>query len=264
MRAFPKRVRKILPPSLGLLTGLVFAYRAPADVVVVDPDTRNGSFETGAGAPWGGCEACSGAGFAPDGAWFAQTAADVSRADIFQFLPAPSASMRTFMLSFQTRNGTPPFATVAGSLSAQHADGSYFSATVLQSSPTPLTNAAWTTQSYTFAFPEGWDESRGLRVGIFFGGGTPGAVGMLDDVRLTQISEPIRFQTVVRRDGAVTLTIRNLALPYICTMQRSTNLAANEWTTASAVFLTESEVTWFEAEDDPFPIAFYRIVQGVP
>ena len=230
-----------------------------ADVVVIGPDILNGSFESGVMSPWGDGTAVSNGGFAAEGNWYAQTNPDMWRAGIFQFFPAVSTSMPNFLLTFQIRDGAPPYTYVGCALGGRRKDKSFVYAPEIQLSAPPPSSDGWVTHSYLFTFNEAWDESQNMTVSIDWDDGETNSVAYLDDVRLTQISDPTSIQSLSVMDGSITLTIQHLAASNTFSIQRCFNLTNDTWGSVSNLLLTAPEVQWSEDASNEWDKVFYRL-----
>ena len=238
---------------------LLLAQGIYADVVVIDPDTQNGSFESGDFSPWGDGIIVSNADFAAHGNWFAQSLPDMWRAGIFQFFPAVSTSMPNFILTFQVRNGFPPYPGVECWLGARRKDGSFISASEIQLSAPPPNSEEWSKHSYLLTFNECWDESQKMTVSIDWNNGETNAVAYLDDVRLTQISDPTIIQDISFVDGSVTLSIQHLTSSNTFSIQRCFDLMDDTWGSVSNLILTAPGVQWSEDASNQWDKVFYRL-----
>ena len=245
---------------LSAILLVLMTQRLYADIVVIDPSTLNGSYESGILSPWGWGTVVSNTNFAAEGQYYLQ-AVEEQRADVFQFFPAVSSSMPNFTLSFRVRNGDPAFPTINGSLSARRTNGTFINASVVQSSTPIPTNTEWSLYSYVLAFTEEWDESKTMKVSIFFGDAESVAVGYVDDVRVTQITDPtcIRDFTVVNGDAM--LSIQHIAPSNTYWIQRSFDLIGDNWLSVSNLNLAYPGAEWSEELSNQWEKVFYRLKQ---
>lgn len=244
---------------LSVILLILTAQGLHADIVIIGPDTLNGNFEAGVISPWGDGTVVSNGGFAAEGNWYAQTNPDMWRAGIFQFFPAASTSMPNFLLTFQIRDGAPPYTDVGCALGGRRNDDSFVYAPEIQLSAPPPSADGWTTHRYLFTFAEAWDESRPMQLTIDWDNGATNSVAYLDDVRLTQISDPTIIQNMSMADGSVTLTIQHLAASNTFSIQRCVDLAGGAWGSVSNILLTAPELQWSEDISNQWDKVFYRL-----
>ena len=239
---------------------LLLAQGVYADIVVIGPNTLNGSFESGEISPWGDGSVVSNGGFAAEGNWYAQTKPDMWRAGIWQFFPAVSTSMPVFTLSFRLRDGTPAYTAAVGcALSGRRQDNTWLSSSQVQLSAPPPNGDEWVEHRYVFTFNEPWDESRSMQLTIDWNDGATNSIGYLDDVRLTQISDPTCIQDLSISDGSLTLTIQHLAASNTFSIQRCFDLTNDTWDSVSNLMLTIPGVQWSEDVSNQWDKVFYRL-----
>jgi|SRR6185503_3184093 len=184
------RLRIIWLAALGVAAPSAFAA-----VTLIDANTRNGGFETGAVTPWeGGAQLVEDAAFASQGNWYSVLHSGVSRKLAYQFIPASSIDGLVFQLSFDARSGAVGFDSVYPQLSAANLDGSFLAATASPFSITGLASSQWQTYQARFEFPNVWNDDRGLTFALEFykNNAVSGTdyVGYLDGVTLQQVPEP--------------------------------------------------------------------------
>ena len=232
-----------------------------ADNIVIGPGVRNGDFESGVDTPWLDCTVVSNASFAAQGNCYAYTHPDVWRAGIFQFFPAVSTSMPNFTLTYQLRHGSPPYTEFRYGLNARRSDGSWFTASRVYRLNPPPTNDAWCTHEYVFVFDEFWDESYDMQLVIGWNHGETNSIGYLDDVRLTQISDPTRIREMTIANGSVWLSVQQLAPSNTYSIQRSSNLIGDNWLSVSNLNLAYPGLEWSEELSNQPEKVFYRLKQ---
>ena len=246
------------------LVTILLLFMAPAiyaDVVVIGPGVRNGDFESGVDAPWLDCTVVSNADFAAQGNCYAYTHPDVWRAGIFQFFPAVSTSMPNFTLTYQLRNGPPPYTEFQYGLNARRQDGSWFTASRVYRLNPPPTNDAWCKHEYVFVFDEPWAESYDMQLHIGWNGGETNSIGYLDDVCLTQISDPTSIREMTISNGVVQLSVQQLAPSNTYSIQRSSNLVGDNWLSVSNLILAYPGIEWSEELSNQLDKVFYRLKQ---
>ena len=246
---------------------LLLAHGVYADIVIIGPETRNGSFESPEPAPYESTEsdpwldytAVTNASLAAHGNCFAQTHPDVTRAGIFQYFPAVSTSMPNFTLSYKLRNGSPPYTEFRYGLNARRSDGSWFtSSRVYRSNPTP-TDDGWCTHELVLSFTEPWDESYDMQLVIGWNQGATNSIGYLDDVRLTQISDPTRILGMTVTNGTAWLSVQQMAPSNTYSIQRSSDLNSDNWLSVSNLNLAYPGIEWSEELSNQWDKIFYRL-----
>src|SRR6185503_12273341 len=97
---------------------------------LIDANTRNGSFENGIVAPWqGGIHVTQDPAFASSGSWYAAVetvtpvGGDTARQGAWQFFQANPADGRTFLASFDARNGITGFDSISVDFFARSSAG---------------------------------------------------------------------------------------------------------------------------------------------
>jgi len=183
---------RIMHKLLVLLFGIV-AATVHGQGTLIDPATRNGSFESGASLPWwsGINSVSNGAPFASQGVWLG-VVQSAQRTDSWQYLAVNPLNGYSFVVSFDARVATAGFKSVGGFINTENSDGSSVLPSVTTILSPPLASSSWNTYQSVFAFPESWNGSS-IRLGIDFGGGVSGGptlTGYLDNVILQQIPEP--------------------------------------------------------------------------
>jgi hypothetical protein len=187
-----------LAPWVHLLLVLPFAVSGYAQGTLINSTIRNGSFEDGVLAPWGGYPTIThDASFASDGEYYATYASSlvlpVSGGE--NLLPNPDDGF-LFILSFDARIGTPGLDVVSPSMSARTPEGASLSASLIPLTSPPLSASAWHSYEYQLLMPGAWGAS-GVSFGISFSKNQPlGGVthyAYLDNVILQQIPEPSVF-----------------------------------------------------------------------
>ena len=238
---------------------IMVTYESLAGMIFIDANYNNGSFESGVISPWDDGTVVSNADFAADGTCYAQTIPDLSRAEIYQFLPGGPADGWYFVLGFRVRNGSPGYPVISASLSAQRQNGSFINAAVLQSNTPPVTAGEWSGFSYIFAFDEGLGDSLSTKVSIWFDDGETNSAAFVDSVSLVALPAKTRIKALAVNDGTLTLSIDHLAPTNTCWIQRSFTLADGDWVSVSEVDLIKSVVQWSEDASNQWDKAFYRI-----
>lgn len=255
--------------NVTFLLLLLGAQGLCADIVIIGPDTRNGSFESPEPAPYESTESdpwldytvVSNASFAAHGNCCAHTHPDVTRAGIFQYFPAVSTSMPNFMLSYKLRNGSPPYTQFRYGLNARRSNGSWFTATQVYRSNPPPTEDGWCTHELILSFDEPWDESYDMQLVIGWNHGETNSIGYLDDVRLTQISNSTRIREMTITNGAVRLSVEQLAPSNSFSIQRTFDLIENDWLSVSNLNLAYPGMEWSEEFSNQWEKVFYRLKQ---
>lgn len=192
-----------LDPSTRCIAVAVLLMAAIATVAqepntLIGPSLRNGSFEDGVVAPWGGVQVINDPFFASDGIWNAvlqdNANGQTARAVCFQHLEATPDSGHTLILRFDARNGVIGFDTISDFINAWNEDGTPMSVIRTPVSSSPIGNSGWIRHETMFQLPEIWDGGGDFLVGIQFTKleSSIGTVytGYLDNVILTQIPEP--------------------------------------------------------------------------
>ena len=253
--------------TTSILLLVLLSHGVYADIVIIGPETRNGSFESPEPAPYESTEsdpwldytAVTNASLAAHGNCFAQTHPDVTRAGIFQYFPAVSTSMPNFTLSYKLRNGSPPYTEFRYGLNARRSDGSWFtSSRVYRSNPTP-TDDGWCTHELVLSFTEPWDESYDMQLVIGWNQGATNSIGYLDDVRLTQISDPTRILGMTVTNGTAWLSVQQLAPSNTYSIQRSSDLNSDNWLSVSNLNLAYPGIEWSEELSNQWDKIFYRL-----
>ena len=164
---------------------------------VISSSLLNGSFEDGVLSPWSGGLVTENSDFAFEGSWFAETEATANRSSLFIFFDSAPNEITEFSLSFHSQASPSGFSVVSASLSGRKEDNSFLYADVITSSGSTLSTSGWTEYTYEFSFAEAWDTTKSMGLSIDFSGGTPGALGYLDSVTLTQVPEPSRYTLIL-------------------------------------------------------------------
>ena len=253
----------------AILPLLILAHGVYADIVIIGPETRNGSFESPDPAPYESTESdpwldytvVSNASFAAHGNCCAQTHPDATRAGIFQYFPAVSTSMPNFKLSYKLRNGSPPYTEFRYGLNARRSDGSWFTSSRLYRSNPQPTDDGWCTHELVLSFDEPWDESYDMQLVIGWNQGETNSIGYLDDVCLTQISDPTCIREMTITNGSVWLSVQQLAPSNTYSIQRSSNLVGDNWLSVSNLYLAYPGIEWSEELSNQWDKVFYRLKQ---
>jgi hypothetical protein len=175
-------------------TKLVFLLTAGAMIsakssaaVVIDETTRNGGYESGTDAPWGGLSVTTDPSFAESGMNFATISG--RRGDAFQFFVIQPTDGLEFTFDFWARI---PTSDGFDTLSVSLLSGSGFtrSATVDQLASPPLESSNWQQYSYVFTIPSDWDSSGNTKLSIGFPNSSGTKTAYLDSVVLNQVPEP--------------------------------------------------------------------------
>ena len=98
-----------------------------------------------------------------------------------------------------------------------------------------------------------------MQLTIDWDDGATNSIGYLDDVRLTQISEPTSIQDLSISDGSLTLTIQHLAASNNFSIQRCFDLTNDTWNSVSNIMLTIPGVQWSEVISNQWDKVFYRL-----
>lgn len=168
--------------------------------ILIDPSTRNGSFENGVLTPWGSghdVQVLHNAAFASEGAYYASfQSSGVLPVGMGQNLaPNPNEGLM-FLLNFDARMDTPGLDGVAPSMSARTPEGASLSASVTTIAAPPLSTSSWQSYQYQLQLPANWGSS-GVHLGISFSKNQPLGgithITYLDNVILQQIPEPCAF-----------------------------------------------------------------------
>jgi hypothetical protein len=193
--------RRILFPLIStnfrVLLATLVATTAFGQVSLIGPSTLNGSFESGIASPWNGVEVTNNAAFASAGNWCAvlhDANSPTARDLCFQFLSASPSGGLTFIATFDARNGTTGFDSVAAFFFARNTDGTFVNATATPVLAPPLDASAWGHYETDFQLPGTWDGVGNISLQIQFtkngaAGGTT-YFGYLDAITLQQVPEP--------------------------------------------------------------------------
>jgi len=254
--------------TTAFLLLVLLAHGVYADIVIIGPETRNGSFESLEPSPSESTDAdpwliydsvISNASFAAHGNCCAQTKPDVTRSGIIQYFPAVSTSMPNFRLSYKLRNGSPPYTEFRYGLNAHRSDGSWFTSSIVYRSNPPPTDDGWCTHELILSFDEPWDEAYNMQLVIGWNQGETNSIGYLDDVRLTQISDPTRILGMTVTNGTAWLSVQQMAPSNTYSIQRSSDLNSGNWLSVSNLNLAYPGIEWSEELSNQWDKIFYRL-----
>ena len=176
----------------SVLLSAAMVAAASGQGILIGPSTLNGSFETGNATPWSGVQVVQDAGSATQGAWYGVIQGS-SRGACMQWLSANPAGGPTFLASFDARDGSSGFDSLAVSLYVRNTDGTF-----VYASPTPLQfpsldSSVWGSYEIQYQFPRAWDAAGQLALYIEFHKSGPASgtyTAYLDNVTLQQVPEP--------------------------------------------------------------------------
>lgn len=194
--------RVSLPTMTGSLCVAIFVLAVCGGtaraVMLIDADTRNGSFETGQWSPWSVSDDAlvNDASFASRGSWYAKLETTTGRELTFQTLSINKNDGTVFLMQADVRNGVNPFDTIQLSIYGQTYSGQFVNATLnLFEIPAAAANT-WVTLSATAEFaPAAWQALNPAKiwVNVQFTENQPGSAlhrGFLDNITLRQVPEP--------------------------------------------------------------------------
>lgn len=177
-----KRVALIIP----LLLALSYMNSVRATTVLIDPSTRNGSFESGTATPWGGVSVTDNPAFAHSGVYYGSVAG--IRADVFQFIPISNTNGHEFSLSLWARV---PDTDGFGSLSVSMSDSGFTKTAAVVPLVVPTLSAEeWRLFSFAFSTPTNWNDSGDTKLSIAFPNSSGTRYAYVDSITLAQVPEP--------------------------------------------------------------------------
>jgi len=91
--------------------------------------------------------------------------------------------------------------------------------------------------------------------------GETNSIGYLDDVRLTQISDPTSIRGMMITNGEVQLSVQQFAPSNTYSIQRSSNLIGDNWLSVSNLTLAYPGIEWSEEICNQWEKVFYRLKQ---
>lgn len=91
--------------------------------------------------------------------------------------------------------------------------------------------------------------------------GETNSIGYLDDVRLTQISDPTRIRDMTITNGSVWLSVEQLAPSNTYSIQRTSDLTEDNWLSVSNLNLAYPGIEWSEELSNQWEKVFYRLKQ---
>jgi len=187
-----------LSKRLIFLEMFIFASGAPAAVMLIGPDVRNGGFESGAIAPWlGDPQVIKDSMFASQGIWYAGlqgTGSGTVRKIAFQFLPANKSDGLTFTAAFDVRSGPVGFANLGVQLFAVNSNSNIVNTIEAPVSFTGFVSSQWSSYLTQFHVPATWVGGGPICLQFLFS--QPNAISgtiytdFLDNIVLLQIPEP--------------------------------------------------------------------------
>ncbi len=191
-----------------------FAFSATS---LIGTNARNGSFESGAIAPWyGGGQVVEDPLFASDGTHFltlhgtAPTPIAHVRELAFQFFSANPTNGRTFLATFAARAGINGFDELSVDFFARSSTGSFIGGVETPVSFPALSSSEWRTYQVQYVLPDGWTGDGEVSLQILFS--KPGAAagisytGYLDNVQLQALPAPLPRLTIVHTDQTLTVS----------------------------------------------------------
>lgn len=243
--------------QIAIMAAWVFCYTSFGETVIISPETRNGSFESGDITPWGGAAVVSNEYIAVHGVHYAQIGG--IRGELFQHIVSPSPSMRFFVLSYCIRDGETAFPAIRGGLRARRSDGTYIYGDVIWSNTPPISSSAWVNHSYVLEFTEEWEPSFGMTVSVGFDHAGTYAVGFVDKVHLSQFAGVTGLSRLNIEDGSAALRIYHLTPPHTYRIERIADLQDGDWETLAIIDLTDIATEWSGNIDANTSRGFYRL-----
>jgi hypothetical protein len=165
---------------------VLLASYANATLVLIDDSTRNGGFEAGIAAPWGGVSVMQDASFAHEGEWYGEVSG--TRGDVFQFIPISNTDGHDFLFSFWSR--VPEVDAFSGLSISFTESGFSQTAAVTPINEPSLSSQEWRFFSYSLETPFNWNDSGNSKISILFPNSPGTRFAYLDQVTFVQIPEP--------------------------------------------------------------------------
>jgi hypothetical protein len=167
-------------------------------VILIDANTRNGSFEAGHWSPWNdsGDILVNDASFASQGSWYAKLETTTGRESIFQTLAIDKNNGTVFLMRADVRNGVKPFDTIQLSIYGQTYSGQFVNATLNLFEIPASAASGWVTLSATAEFaPAAWQALNPAKIWVSVNvsehqAGDALHQGFLDNISLRQVPEP--------------------------------------------------------------------------